>query len=129
MGRQQFAQCPANHRRGDVITHDYRTNLRGQNQGEFALRDFLVVRHCRDYVLSFQIVNAGQRTELIDAEPDGLWQEFVMREVVRTEQDNDLSSFVDLLRREAWVLGDRHVRFQAGVIQQAVLHDHEAFIT
>src|SRR5262245_57454641 len=55
--------------------------------------------------------------------------EFVMREVVRAEHDGELSSFIDILRREAWVLGDRHVRFQAGVIQQAVLHDHEAFIT
>jgi hypothetical protein len=76
-------------------------------------------------------IQAITKTSLIftDAEPDGLWQEFVMREVVRAEYDSDRSSFIDILRREAWVLGDRHVRFQAGVIQQAVLHDHEAFIT
>jgi hypothetical protein len=64
-----------------------------------------------------------------NAEPTGLWQEFVMRQVVRAEQDSDLPAFVGVLRREPWMLSDAHVKFQAGLIQQAVMHDHEPFIT
>jgi Ankyrin repeats (3 copies) len=64
-----------------------------------------------------------------NAEPEGLWQEFVMRQVVRAEHTGDLALFVDVLKREPWMLGDACVKFQEGLIQQAVLHDHEAFIT
>jgi hypothetical protein len=64
-----------------------------------------------------------------NAEPAGLWQAYVMRRVVRAVHDDDLAAFVDGLRREAWMLADAHVKFQAGLIERAVLRDRPAFIT
>jgi hypothetical protein len=64
-----------------------------------------------------------------NAAPAGLWQAFVMRQIVHAENEGDLQSFVDVLRREAWMLGDAHVKFQVGLIEKAVLRDREAFIT
>ena len=63
------------------------------------------------------------------ANPAGLWQTYVMRQVVRAVNDGDLPSFVSALRREDWVLSDAHVEFQVGLIQRAVLRDREPFIT
>jgi hypothetical protein len=47
-------------------------------------------------------IQAIRETSLIfsDAEPEGLWQEFVMREVVRAEHDGDLADFRTWFRRE-----------------------------
>ena len=64
-----------------------------------------------------------------NAEPAGPWQAFVMRQVVRAVNDGDLTSFVDTLRREAWMLADPQVKFQVGLIERAVLRDRQAFIT
>ncbi len=64
-----------------------------------------------------------------NADPAGPWQAFVMRQVVRAVNDGDLTSFVDGLRREAWMLADACVKFQVGLIERAVLRDREAFIT
>jgi hypothetical protein len=63
------------------------------------------------------------------AGPAGPWQAFVMRQVVRAENDGDLPAFVDGLRREAWMLADACVKFQIGLIEKAVLRDRPAFIT
>ncbi len=63
------------------------------------------------------------------AEPRGLWQEFVMRQVVRAENEGDLRAFVGVLRHEPWMLGEECVPFQAGLIERAVMRDREAFIT
>ena len=62
------------------------------------------------------------------ADPAGPWQAFVMRQVVRAVNDGDLMSFLATLRREAWMLGDACVRFQAGLIERAVLRDRGTFI-
>jgi hypothetical protein len=64
-----------------------------------------------------------------NADPAGLWQAYVMRQVVRAENDGDLTSFVSGLRREAWMLSDAYVKFQVGLIEKAVLRDRDAFIT
>src|SRR5439155_26693868 len=64
-----------------------------------------------------------------NADPAGLWQAFVMRQVVRAVNDGDLTSFIGGLRREAWMLGDACVKFQVGLIERAVLRDRPAFIT
>ena len=63
-----------------------------------------------------------------NAAPDGPWQAFLMNQVVRAIHDNALETFVDLLQRESWLLGDYHVGFQAGLIQRATLRDRGAFI-
>jgi hypothetical protein len=64
-----------------------------------------------------------------NADPAGPWQAFVMRQLVGAVNDGDLTSFVGGLRGEAWMLADACVKFQVGLIEQAVLRDREAFIT
>jgi Ankyrin repeat len=64
-----------------------------------------------------------------NAAPDGPWQAFLMNQVVRAIDDNALETFVDVLRRESWLLGDSNVGFQVGLIQQATLRDRGAFIS
>jgi hypothetical protein len=64
-----------------------------------------------------------------NADPAGPWQAFVMRQIVRAVHHGNLTSFVDGLRREAWLLSDAHLQFQVGLIERAVLRDREAFIT
>jgi len=63
------------------------------------------------------------------AEPLGPWQAFVMQQVVCSVNDGDLTSFVDGLRREAWMLRDACVNFQAGLIGRAVMRERPDFIT
>jgi len=63
------------------------------------------------------------------ADPVGPWQAFAMRQVVHALNDGDLTSFVDGLRGEPWMLADACVKFQVGRIERAVMHDREAFIT
>ena len=64
-----------------------------------------------------------------NADPAGPWQAFVMRQVVSALNDGELTSFVEGLRREQWMLSDAHIPFQVGLIARAVLRDRPAFIT
>lgn len=64
-----------------------------------------------------------------NAAPAGPWQAFLMNQVVRAIHDNSLETFVDVLQRESWLLGDSHVGFQVGLIQRAILRDREEFIS
>ncbi|HEY6305092.1 MAG TPA: hypothetical protein VI488_01375 [Candidatus Angelobacter sp.] len=75
------------------------------------------------------IIAESETLAFTNADPAGPWQAFVMRRVVRAENDGDLTSFVGGLRREAWMLGDACVKFQVGLIEKAVLRDRAAFIT
>jgi len=75
------------------------------------------------------IIAESETLAFTNAEPAGPWQAFVMRQVVRAVNDGDLASFVDGLRREAWMLSDACGKFQVGLIERAVLRDREAFIT
>jgi Ankyrin repeats (3 copies) len=58
----------------------------------------------------------------------GLWQAFVMQQVMRAAQDGDLKAFVGGLQREPWLLAEDCVEFHVGLIERATLHDREAFI-
>jgi Ankyrin repeats (many copies) len=75
------------------------------------------------------IMAESETLAFTNADPAGPWQAFVMRQVVRAVNDGDLTSFVGGLRGEPWILADACVRFQVGLIEQAVLRDREAFIT
>ncbi len=75
------------------------------------------------------IMAESETLAFTNADPAGPWQAFVMRQVVRAENDGDLQTFVDGLRREAWMLADACVKFQVGLIERAVLRDRPAFIT
>jgi hypothetical protein len=64
----------------------------------------------------------------IDAAPESPWQAFLMHQVVRSIQDNDLATFARVLQRESWLLGASWVGFQAGLIGRATLRDRGPFI-
>ena len=57
------------------------------------------------------------------------WQSFVKQQISRALHEGDLTSFVDGLRREAWLLSDEQVEFQVWLIGAGVLNDRGAFIT
>jgi len=59
----------------------------------------------------------------------GPWKAFVMAQASRALQEPDLKTFVSVLRREPWLLGDAYVWFQKGLIENAsFLKDREEFI-
>ena len=59
----------------------------------------------------------------------GLWKVFVIEQLRRTLQGGDVTAFVSGLQREPWLLGDAHVAFQAGFIEDASFQpDRGAFI-
>jgi hypothetical protein len=62
--------------------------------------------------------------------PGGPWQVFVMQQVEDALRDGDLTSFVDGLRREAWLLSEAQVDFQVRLIERtaAGLKDNAALL-
>jgi Ankyrin repeats (3 copies) len=64
-----------------------------------------------------------------DAYPFRPWQALVMKQIDRAMHEGDLTSFVDGLRRESWLLSDAYVGFQAELIAIAVLNDRGNLIT
>jgi len=58
-------------------------------------------------------------------DPAGLWQAFVKRQVESALCDRDLTSFVDGLRREAWLLSETQVEFQVRLIEEAVVGPYD----
>ena len=94
-----------------------------------------------DAELGRQIDGGPGRTALIqyfienkpdvhNPDPFRPWQAFVEQHVMRAMKDGDLASFVDRLRREAWMLSDASVKFQVGLIEgtAADLTDRSAFL-
>jgi len=52
----------------------------------------------------------------------GLWRAFVIGHAVRSLHDNDLATFVNVLERERWLLGDDYIWFQHELIGKATLN-------
>jgi hypothetical protein len=65
-----------------------------------------------------------------DPDPFRPWQAFVTQQISGAMHDGDLTSFVDGLRREPWLLSDACVKFQVGLIEgtAATLTDRAAFL-
>jgi hypothetical protein len=59
-------------------------------------------------------------------EPFAPWRSFVTQQISRALHEGDLTSFVDGLRREAWLLSDEQVEFQVRMVEVAVLNDDAA---
>ena len=55
----------------------------------------------------------------------GPWKAFVIGQVMRAADDDDLTTFVRELEREPWLLGDDFVWLQASLIAGAALNDRE----
>lgn len=64
----------------------------------------------------------------MDVGTAGPWQTFVMRQIVRSLHDDDVTAFVRHLRDEPSLLGESSVGFQVGLIERAILRDRGAFI-
>jgi hypothetical protein len=64
------------------------------------------------------------------AKAGGLWRVFVIGNVMRAFHANDVASFVKLLERERWLLGDDYVWFQNDLISKASYNvDRGGFIS
>ena len=60
----------------------------------------------------------------------GLWEAFVIGHAVRSFHNKDLVSFVNMLKREPWLLGDDYVWFQNDLVAKASFkNDRGAFIS
>lgn len=72
----------------------------------------------------------ANKPDVHNPEPAGPWQAYVKQQVVRSMLDGDLTSFVDGLRRDAWLLSDECVKFQVELIEgtAAGLKDATAFL-
>jgi hypothetical protein len=70
------------------------------------------------------------KPDVHDPDPFRPWQAFVAQQVMRAMDNGDLASFVDRLRREAWMLSNACVKFQVGLIEgtAAALNDRAAFL-
>lgn len=56
------------------------------------------------------------------------WQAYVKRRVDLAMHDGDLTSFLDGLRSEPWLLSDECVKFQARLLELGVMNDRAALI-
>src|SRR5262245_8319873 len=58
------------------------------------------------------------------------WEAFVKQQIVQAMLDGDLTSFVEGLRRESWLLSDAHVKFQVRLIEGTAVafNDRTAFL-
>jgi Ankyrin repeats (3 copies) len=63
----------------------------------------------------------ANKPDVHNPDPGGPWQAFVKQHIVQAMRDGDLTRFVDLLRREPWMLSEAGVEFQVKLIQMAVL--------
>src|SRR5215471_3440296 len=53
-------------------------------------------------------------------DPAGPWQVFIKQHIEDAQREGDLTSLVDALRREAWLLSEAQVEFQVRLIEGAV---------
>jgi hypothetical protein len=56
------------------------------------------------------------------------WKDFVKQQVDHAMRDGDMTTFVDGLRREPWMLSEASLKFQARLIDSAVLNDRAAML-
>jgi hypothetical protein len=71
-----------------------------------------------------------QSLDFDHAKAGGLWRAFVIGHVVRSFHDKDLVSFVNVLQREPWLLGEDYVWVQSDLIGKASFNDDRgAFVS
>jgi hypothetical protein len=79
----------------------------------------------RSELIQFFIAN---KPDVHNADPFEPWQALVKQQVDHAMRDGDLTSFVDELRREPWLLSDACVKFQVRLIEVAVLNGRAALL-
>jgi hypothetical protein len=63
----------------------------------------------------------ANKPELHKPDPGGLWKAYIKQQVVQAMRDGDLAAFVDLLRRERWLMSEGCMDLQVSLIEMAVL--------
>ena len=77
-----------------------------------------------------KLFTAGQSLDFDHGKAGGLWQAFVIANLVRAFNDRDLTAFEDLLQGERWLLGEEYVWLQHDLIGKATLSkDRVPFIS
>jgi hypothetical protein len=51
-----------------------------------------------------------------------------MEQIMRAVEDGDMTTFVSVMQREPWLLGEDQVAFQIGIIDRATMRDRAEFI-
>jgi hypothetical protein len=62
----------------------------------------------------------ANKPEFDNLDPGRPWEAFIKQQIDHAMRDGDLTSFVDALRREAWLLSEAEVAFQVRLIEGAV---------
>jgi hypothetical protein len=70
----------------------------------------------------------ANKPDVHNPDPDGPWRAFVEQQVDHAMRDGDLTTFINGLRREPWLLSEACVKFQARLIEVGVLSDRAALI-
>lgn len=74
------------------------------------------------------IENARAALAFMDVAPAGPWEAFQMQQVAQAVGDDELETFVRVLRREPWLLGEGCVGLQVGLVERATLQGRAAFV-
>ena len=86
-------------------------------------------RHIDGSIGRSEFVKYAIEPGLPEAAGVGPWKAFIMQRITRAIHDRDLTTFVSVLERERWLLGDEYVKFQSGLIETATLNDSSEFIS
>lgn len=68
------------------------------------------------------------KPEVHTSEPFEPWRDFVRQQVDHAMRDGDRSTFLEILRREAWLLSSANLKVQARWVEVAVLNDRATLL-
>lgn len=68
------------------------------------------------------------KPEVHSTDPFEPWKDFVRQQVEHAMRDGDTSTFLEILRREPWLLSSANLKCQARWIEVAVLNDRAAIL-
>jgi hypothetical protein len=79
----------------------------------------------RSAFIQYFIANKPDVHRIDSFEP---WKDFARQQVDHAMRDGDMKTLIDSLRRESWMLSETSVKFQARLVEAAVLNDRAALL-
>ena len=70
----------------------------------------------------------ANKPDVHNPDPFEAWKDLVKQQVDHAMRDGNMTTFVDGLRREPWMLSEASVKFQARLIEVAVLNDRAVLL-
>lgn len=70
----------------------------------------------------------ANKPDVHNPDPFEAWKDFVKQQVDHAMRNGNMTNFVDGLRREPWMLSEASVKFQARLIEVAVLNDRAVLL-